>query len=59
MLGVGMSQEKIQELLYAMHQTRVEVATSDEDHTEYASSSLDSRWPNNQDEQPFGEDDLG
>ena len=28
-LGVGMSQEKIEELLHAMHQTRVEVAVSD------------------------------
>jgi hypothetical protein len=30
-LGVGMSQEKIEELLHAMHQTRVEVTISDDD----------------------------
>ena len=29
--GVGMSQEKIEELLHAMHQTRVEVTISDDD----------------------------
>jgi hypothetical protein len=28
-LGVGMSQEKIEELLHAMNQTRVEVSVSD------------------------------
>jgi hypothetical protein len=27
--GIGMSQEKIEELLHAMHQTRVEVTISD------------------------------
>jgi len=30
-LGVGMSQEKIEELLHAMHQTRIEVTISDDD----------------------------
>ncbi len=30
-LGVGMSQEKIEELLHAMNQTRVEVAIDDEE----------------------------
>lgn len=30
-LCVGMSQEKIEELLHAMHQTRVEVSVSDEE----------------------------
>ena len=30
-LGVGMSQEKIEELLYAMNQTRVEVTIDDEE----------------------------
>ena len=29
--AVGMSQEKIEELLHAMHQTRIEVAISDDD----------------------------
>jgi hypothetical protein len=29
-LGVGMSQEKIEELLHAMNQTRVEAAVSDD-----------------------------
>jgi hypothetical protein len=29
--AVGMSQEKIEELLHAMHQTRVEVTISDDD----------------------------
>jgi hypothetical protein len=28
---VGMSQEKIEELLHAMHQTRIEVTISDDD----------------------------
>jgi hypothetical protein len=32
-LGVGMSQEKIEELLHVMHQTRVEVIISDDDET--------------------------
>jgi hypothetical protein len=31
-LGVGMSQEKIEELLHAMNQTRVEVSVSDDEH---------------------------
>ena len=30
-LGVGMSQEKIEELLHAMHQTRVEVTISEDE----------------------------
>jgi hypothetical protein len=30
-LGVGMSREKIEELLYAMNQTRVEVTIDDEE----------------------------
>jgi hypothetical protein len=30
-LGVGMSQEKIEELLHAMNQTRVEVSVSDDE----------------------------
>jgi len=30
-LGVGMSQEKIEELLHAMNQTRVEVTIDDEE----------------------------
>ena len=29
--AVGMSQEKIEELLHAMHQTRIEVTISDDD----------------------------
>jgi hypothetical protein len=36
-LGVGMSQEKIEELLHAMHRTRVEVTVSDDDETNQAS----------------------
>jgi len=32
-LGVGMSSEKIQELLHAMHQTRVEMTISDDDQS--------------------------
>ena len=31
-LGVGMSQEKIEELLHAMNQTRVEVSVSDDEN---------------------------
>jgi hypothetical protein len=31
--GVGMSQQKIQELLHAMHQTRVEVTIPDDDES--------------------------
>lgn len=37
--GVGMSQEKIEELLHAMHQTRVEVTISDDAKTPGASAS--------------------
>ena len=32
-LGVGMSQEKIEELLHAMNQTRVEVSIDDDKET--------------------------
>ena len=39
--GVGMSQEKIEELLHAMHQTRVEVSISDDDVKNQASGPLD------------------
>lgn len=35
-LGAGMSQEKIEELLHAMNQTRVEVTISDDDETQHA-----------------------
>jgi hypothetical protein len=38
-LGLGMSQEKIEELLHAMHQTRVEVTVSEQDETDTA-----NRW---------------
>ena len=31
--GVGMSQEKIEELLHAMHQTRVEMTISEDEET--------------------------
>jgi hypothetical protein len=31
-LGVGMSQEKIEELLHAMNQTRVEVSVSNDEN---------------------------
>jgi hypothetical protein len=31
-LGVGMSQEKIEELLHAMNQTRVEVSVADDEN---------------------------
>jgi hypothetical protein len=37
-LGVGMSQEKIEELLHAMHQTRVEITISDDDETHWDSN---------------------
>jgi hypothetical protein len=30
-LGIGMSQQKIEELLHAMHQTRVEMTVSDDE----------------------------
>ncbi len=40
---VGMSQEKIEELLHAMHQTRrIEVTISDDDEKNHASGPLDS-----------------
>jgi len=35
-----MSKEKIEELLYAMHQTRVEMTISDDDETAKAKKSL-------------------
>jgi hypothetical protein len=38
--AVGMSQEKIEELLHAMHQTRVEVTISDDDETRDSKKSL-------------------
>jgi hypothetical protein len=38
--AVGMSQEKIQELLHAMHQTRVEMTISDNEETDKAKKSL-------------------
>ncbi len=38
--AVGMSKEKIEELLYAMHQTRVEMTISDDDETAKAKKSL-------------------
>jgi len=37
--AVGMSKEKIEELLYAMHQTRVEMTTSDDEETDKARKS--------------------
>jgi hypothetical protein len=40
--GVGMSQEKIEELLHAMHQTRVEVTISDDQETSDSKKILDS-----------------
>jgi hypothetical protein len=40
--AVGMSQEKIEELLHAMHQTRVEVTISDDDETRGSKKSLGS-----------------
>ena len=40
--AVGMSQEKIEELLHAMHQTTVEVTTSDDDETSGSKKSLGS-----------------
>src|SRR5713226_2062081 len=38
--AVGMSKEKIEELLYAMHKTRVEMTISDNDETAKAKKSL-------------------
>jgi len=37
-LGVGMSQEKIEELLHAMNQTRVEVKIDDEESNDSKTS---------------------
>ena len=31
-LGIGMSREKIEELMYETHQTRIEVTISEDDH---------------------------
>jgi hypothetical protein len=33
-LGIGMSQQKIEELLHAMHQTRVEMTVSDDEESD-------------------------
>jgi len=41
-LGVGMSQEKIEELLHAMNQTRVEVTIGDAKETNDLKKSLGS-----------------
>ncbi len=40
--GVGMSQEKIEELLHAMHQTRVEVSISEDEETSESKKFLGS-----------------
>jgi len=40
--GVGMSQEKIEELLHAMHQTRVEVSISEDEETSDSKKFLGS-----------------
>src|SRR5882762_5233348 len=42
--GVGMSHEKIEELLHAMHQTRIEVTISDDDETNHAPGPLDVKF---------------
>lgn len=42
-LGAGMSQEKIEELLHAMNQTRVEVSIDDVEETNDLKKSLDTR----------------
>ncbi len=55
--GVGMSQEKIEELLHAMHQTRVEVTISDDDEKNQTSGPLDSRFSRDPAKQPLPEDD--
>lgn len=46
-LGVGMSQEKIEELLHAMNQTRVEVTISDDDETQHASLTSEGNLSEN------------
>jgi hypothetical protein len=56
--SVGMSQEKIEELLHATHQTRVEVTISDDDEKNLASGPLDSRFPSNPAKQLPVEDDA-
>jgi hypothetical protein len=43
--AVGMSQEKIQELLHAMHQSRVEMTISDDDKTRGASTGNSNALP--------------
>jgi hypothetical protein len=40
--GVGMSQEKIEELLHAMHQTRVEMTISEDEETSDSKKLLGS-----------------
>jgi len=45
--AIGMSQEKIEELLHAMHQTRVEVTISDNDEKHRASGAGDSQFSGN------------
>ena len=42
-LGVGMSQEKIEELLHGMNQTRVEVSVDDVEDTNDLKKSLDTQ----------------
>lgn len=39
-LCVGMSQEKIEELLHAMHQTRIEVSVSDDESSRDSNVSM-------------------
>jgi len=41
LFGIGMSQEKIEELLHAMHQTRVEVTMEDDEAEHKAEGSVD------------------
>jgi hypothetical protein len=55
--AVGMSQEKIEELLHAMHQTRIEVTIPDDDEKNHACGPLDSRFSINPAKQLPVEDD--
>jgi hypothetical protein len=55
--GVGMSQEKIEELLHAMHQTRVETTISDEDETKQVFGPLESRFSGDPPKQRIPEKD--
>ena len=55
--GIGMSQEKIEELLHAMHQTRVEVTISDDDEENLAFGPLDSPFSSNPAKHPLAEGD--